>query len=82
MPISFDIVVGGGSAGCVVAARLSEDEHHSVLLLEAGGEETGNPTMDLPISAYDLLHTGASANEYTTVQKNACKGFQGGVRHR
>lgn len=56
-PKNFDyIVVGGGLSGCVVAARLHEAlPSLSIALLEAGPNESHNPTVLSPV-LYPTLH--------------------------
>ena len=39
------VVVGGGASGSVLAARLAEDGRRSVILLEAGPDNTADPTI-------------------------------------
>lgn len=39
------VVVGAGAAGAVVAARLAEDGKRSVIIVEAGPENTADPTI-------------------------------------
>ena len=53
----FDyIIVGGGLSGCVVAARLHEVHPSlSIALLEAGPNESYNPTVLSPV-LYPTLH--------------------------
>ena len=53
----FDyIVVGGGLSGCVLASRLQDaNPSWSVALLEAGPDESHNPTVLSPV-LYPMLH--------------------------
>ncbi|XP_052807469.1 alcohol dehydrogenase [acceptor]-like [Mya arenaria] len=65
------IIVGGGSAGCVLAARLSEDTETRVLLIEAGGEETENANISIPVQALAVWKTQWDWGYSTTPQKNS-----------
>ncbi|WAR09336.1 DHGL-like protein [Mya arenaria] len=65
------IIVGGGSAGCVLASRLSEDPEIRVLLLEAGGEETGNINISIPVASPAVFNTAWDWAYHTTPQKNS-----------
>ncbi|XP_052809640.1 alcohol dehydrogenase [acceptor]-like [Mya arenaria] len=65
------ITVGGGSAGCVLASRLSEDPEIRVLLLEAGGEETKNINISIPVASPAAFNTAWDWAYHTTPQKNS-----------
>ncbi|XP_052809611.1 alcohol dehydrogenase [acceptor]-like [Mya arenaria] len=65
------IIVGGGSARCVLASRLSEDPEIRVLLLEAGGEETKNINISIPVASPAVFNTAWDWAYHTTPQKNS-----------
>lgn len=48
------VVVGAGAAGSVVAARLAEDGKRSVILIEAGPDNTADPTI-VPTAKFAFL---------------------------
>ncbi|XP_064613985.1 L-sorbose 1-dehydrogenase-like [Liolophura sinensis] len=70
------ISVGAGTSGCVVANRLSEDSQQTVLLLEAGGDDSDYPDIQIPLFAPRLQKTTANWNYKTVPQKYACKGLK------
>lgn len=68
------IVVGGGTAGAVLASRLTEDEDVEVLLIEAGGDESNNDAVDIPIFTDQVRGSHADWSYRTVPQRHACKG--------
>ena len=47
--INFDyLIVGGGTAGLAIATRLSENSHFTVGVIEAGGDNTEDPSILTP----------------------------------
>lgn len=73
------ISVGGGTAGSVLANRLSEDPDIRVLVLEAGGEESGFPNVDIPLLSTFLRYKEYDWNYYTEPQAQAFLGFKNKV---
>jgi choline dehydrogenase len=61
------ISVGGGTAGSVLANRLSEDPDITVLVLEAGGEESGFPNVDIPLLSTFFRYKEYDWNYYITL---------------
>ena len=58
------VVVGAGAAGSVVAARLAEDGTRSVIVLEAGPDNTADPTIAMAARFPFLLDMPASVGPY------------------
>ena len=73
--------VGGGTSGSVLANRLSEDPNVRVLLLEAGGEETRIPNVDIPLLSTFLRYKEFDWNYFTEPQSNAFLGHKNKVKH-
>jgi len=73
------VIVGGGTAGAVLAARLSEDAKSEILLIEAGGDESRNPAVEVPIFADQVRGSEADWSYRTVPQRHACKGHVDGV---
>lgn len=70
------VIIGGGTAGSVLANRLSEDPDISVLVLEAGGEETRVPNVEIPLLSTFLRYSEYDWNYYTEPQSQAFLGFK------
>ncbi|KAF5350327.1 hypothetical protein D9758_012818 [Tetrapyrgos nigripes] len=71
---SYDfIVVGAGTAGNVVASRLSEDSSKKVLVIEAGVDDTGVVTVEVPFLAPLAQNTAVDWN-YTTIPQTGLNG--------
>jgi len=68
--------VGGGTAGAVLAGRLSEEKSKSILLIEAGGDPSHNPNIDIPLMADSVRGSEYDWQYRTTAQKHA---FQSNV---
>jgi choline dehydrogenase len=66
------VVVGAGSGGCVVAGRLSEDPDVRVCLIEAGSENSTDPTR-IP-SAAGVLQQSEYDWDYDTCEEPFCGG--------
>lgn len=58
------VVVGAGAAGSVIAARLAEDGSRSVIVLEAGPDNTADPTVALTAKYPFLFDMPAEVGPY------------------
>ena len=66
-PSEYDyIIVGGGTSGLVVANRLSEDAGARVLVLEAGGDLSADPRVNIPALWTSLLGSADATWGYET----------------
>jgi hypothetical protein len=63
----------------VLANRLSEDPDITVLGLEAGGEESGFPNVDIPLLSTFFRYKEYDWNYYTEPQAQAFLGFKNKV---
>ncbi|OWF37530.1 glucose dehydrogenase [FAD, quinone]-like isoform X2 [Mizuhopecten yessoensis] len=73
---SYDfVIVGAGTAGSVLASRLTEDSDVKVLLLEAGGEETRDPNLHVPLLSSLQKNPDFEWMYYTVPQKYAAMGM-------
>jgi choline dehydrogenase-like flavoprotein len=66
------IIVGAGTSGAVLASRLAEDSDRDILLIEAGGDPTQNPNIDIPLMADSVRGTDFDWQYKTTPQQHAC----------
>lgn len=60
------IIVGGGTSGLVVANRLSEDPDTQVLVLEAGGDHSADPRVNIPALWTSLIGTTEADWQFRT----------------
>jgi choline dehydrogenase len=58
------VVVGAGAAGSVLAARLAEDGTRSVIVIEAGPNNTADPTIAAAAKFPFLLDMPATVGPY------------------
>src|SRR5215213_5893495 len=58
------VVVGAGAAGSVVAARLAEDGTRSVIVVEAGPDNTADPTISAAAKFPFLLDMPAAVGPH------------------
>ena len=77
--IFLNVLVGGGTAGSVLANRLSEDPSIRVLVLEAGGEETRLPNVEIPLLSTLLRYKEFDWNYHTEPQAKAFLGMKNKV---
>lgn len=80
LPAYDYIIVGGGTSGAVLASRLAEERNLTILLIEAGGDPSSHPDIDVPVFA-DMVRgdVDRGPGEFdwmyqTTPQKYACRG--------
>lgn len=76
------LTVGAGSAGCVLANRLTENGKFSVLLLEAGGEETKDRNIGIPLGSYMAYENKDNIWDDWTSPQLFCHGFVDRVSKR
>jgi len=74
------IAVGGGTSGAVLASRLAEEQKKSILLIEAGGNPSGEQSIDIPLMADSVRGTQFDWQYRTVPQKSACLGHIDKVR--
>ncbi|OJT07298.1 Pyranose dehydrogenase, partial [Trametes pubescens] len=60
------IIVGAGPSGSVLANRLTENAHTNVLLIEAGPNDAGEFSLEVPLLASQLQPNMAFDWNYTT----------------
>ena len=68
--------VGGGTSGAVIASRLAEDKDKSILVIEAGGEPSDEPIIDVPLLADSARGSDYDWQYHTVPQKHGCLGHK------
>lgn len=60
----------------MLASRLSEDKDKTVLLIEAGGDPSNEPNIDIPLMADSVRGSDYDWQYHTVPQKHGCLGHK------